>query len=68
MINKIVLGIALGFFLFLGTQVKADIIYTSTLSTGTVMVFNLDTGETDIIMGDGVTPVFVINSDDDTDE
>ena len=68
MITKVILGIALGLFLFLGTQVKADVIYTSTLSTGTVMITNLDTGKTTWIIGDGATPVIVVSTDDDTDD
>ena len=64
MIHKALLGIVLGVFIFFATQVaKADIIYTSTLSTGTVIVYNLDTGETDFVMGDGATPVVIVGGD-----
>ena len=68
MITKVILGIALGLFLFLGTQVKADVIYTQRISTDMVMVTNFDTGKTTWIMGDGATPVIIIGTDDDTDD
>ena len=69
MIHKVILGLALGLFLFLGTQVSnADVIYTQRISTDMVMVTNFDTGKTTWIMGDGATPVIVISTDDDTDD
>ena len=71
MVNRMIIGIALGLMLFFGSNMgtaDADVIYTQRISTDMVMVTNFDTGKTTWIMGDGATPVIIIGTDDDTDE
>ena len=63
MVHKVILGLALGLFLYLGTQAKADTIYTSTSSNGgTTIVYNLDTGDMDVVIssGEGQQPIIVL--------
>ena len=64
MVHKVILGLALGLFLYLGTQVaKADTIYTSTSSNGgTTIIYNLDTGDMDVVIssGEGQQPIIVL--------
>ena len=63
MVHKVILGLALGLLLYLGTQVKADTIYTSTSSNGgTTIIYNLDTGDMDVVIssGEGQQPIIVL--------